>query len=265
MLDIKNELYERYVDDETDALAALEPGVRFDGRKLVIVKELVEEDKSIAEDVRTMNVLKDIGNSIYKCVQFTIDCPTLHPSGMVPILDIQVYIEHNQLIHEFFEKPVACKVTIPYRSAHSHKMKMSVLVEEGMRRMRNISRRLGWKSRRKVMTQFSMKLKRSGYPATRRHQVVRTVCERWDKACQEEDTRVRPIHRPREWKQEERMLEKENKILNWHQAKKGQISAPLILDPTSGEMAEEIKDVCAKFEAVTGMHVVVKERAGQKK
>ena len=181
-LGILNELYERYVDDETDALAAIDPGVRFDGKKLVVVKELLEEDKALAEDVRTMNALKDIGNSIYKCVQYTIDCPTFHPSGMVPILDLQVYTENNQLVHKFFEKPFACRVTIPYGSAHSLKMKMAVLVEEGMRRMRNISRGLEWEHRRKVMTQFSMKLRRSGYPETTRHQVIKTVCERWERA-----------------------------------------------------------------------------------
>ena len=59
-----------------------------------------------------------------------------------------------------------------------------------------------------------------------RHQVIRTACERWDKACKEEDDLVRPIHRPREWKQRERRLEKERKTLNWHQSKKNQISAP---------------------------------------
>ena len=133
-----------------------------------------------------------------------------------------------------------------------------------MRRMRNISRGLEWEHRRKVMTQVSMKLRRSGYPETTGHQVVKTVCERWERACQEEDDRVRPIHRPREWKQRERMLEQERKIFNWHQRKKDQVSAPLFLDPTSGDMAKEIKDVCTKFEAVTGMHVAVKERAGQK-
>ena len=114
------------------------------------------------------------------------------------------------------------------------------------------------------MAQFFMKLLSSGYPATLRHQVIRTVCERWDKACQEEDDQTRPIHRLREWKQKERLLEKEYRILNWHKSKKDQVSAPLIVDPTSGKMASEMRDVCAKFENVTGMHVVVKERAGQK-
>ena len=154
----------------------------------------MEEDKALAEYVRAMNVFKDIGNSIYNCMQFTIDCPTFHPSGMVPIVDLQVYTEKNPLVHNFFEKPVASKETIPYGSAYSLKMKMAVFVEEGMRRMMKMSIGLEWEHRRKVRTQFSIKLRRSGYPETTRHQVVKIVCEKWKRACQEEDDRVRPIH-----------------------------------------------------------------------
>ena len=117
---------------------------------------------------------------------------------MVPILDLNVYVKENQIIHEYFEKPVACKLTIPFSSAHSLKMKMAVLVEEGMRRMRNHSRGLEWEKWRLVMAAYSMKLKRSGYPPTVRHQVIKTVCERWDRAGQEEDQGTRPIHQPRE-------------------------------------------------------------------
>ena len=36
-LKIENELFERYVDDTTDGLAALDPGIRFNGKKLVKV------------------------------------------------------------------------------------------------------------------------------------------------------------------------------------------------------------------------------------
>ena len=61
-LKVENELFERYVDDETECLAGFDPGVRFNGKKLVIREELVEEDKEVAEDVRTMNILKKIGN-----------------------------------------------------------------------------------------------------------------------------------------------------------------------------------------------------------
>lgn len=60
---------------------------------------------------------------------------------MCPVLDLQVYIDKDDKIkYQFFSKPSASKFVIPNKSAHSKQMKMSVLVEEGVRRMRNNSR-----------------------------------------------------------------------------------------------------------------------------
>ena len=119
------------------------------------------------------------------------------------MLDHQVYVEENQFKHEFYEKPVASKFVIPYSSAHSRKNnKIAVLVEEGLRRLRNCSRGLDWDVSRQVMTKWSMQLRRSGYPATIRHQVIKTAGERWDRMCQQEDSSVRPIHRNYELAQE---------------------------------------------------------------
>ena len=76
-------------------------------------------------------------------------------------------------------------------------MKMSVLVEEGVRRIRNCSRRMGdedWEVRRKILEEWSMKMKRSGYPATTRHQVVKASVERWKKMCQWAGGGGRPIN-----------------------------------------------------------------------
>ena len=185
-----------------------------------------------------------------------------HETKKVPVLDLQVYVEDNKIIHEFYEKPVACKFVIPNSSAHSKSMNMSVLVEEGVRRMRNYSRGLEWEKSRVAMTSWSRKLQRSGYPATVRHQVIKAACNKYEKMCKDEEEGVRPVHRSRDWKRRERKREKEKKVTNWHQNQKGQILAPLILDPTAGNMTKEIKDVCKKFEQVTGMRVAVSERAG---
>ena len=144
---IENKLFERYVDDTTDDLAALDPGIRYNGKKLVKVAELIEEDRHVPEDQRTMNILKDIGNTIYKCVQLSIECPSLHPgSNTVPVLNLQVSVKENQFVHEFFEKPVASKFVNLYNSAHSRTMNMAVIVE-GLRRLRNWSRGLEWSLR----------------------------------------------------------------------------------------------------------------------
>ena len=64
-LDIQEEIFDRYVDDELEGLTAVDPGVRFEGGKLVVDEEKVEEDQLIAADERTFRLLKDIGNSIF--------------------------------------------------------------------------------------------------------------------------------------------------------------------------------------------------------
>ena len=169
-----------YVDDVTEVLFALDPGVKYDQtqKKMVKVEELVEAEKMLPEDWRTMEELRKISNTVYGCVQFTVDCPSSHEAGMVPVLDLQMYVQDGLVKYQFFEKTCTSKYVIPEGSAHSKKMKMSVLVEEGVRRMRNCSRRLGvddWKVRSKILEGWARKLKRSGYPATTRHQVVKAA------------------------------------------------------------------------------------------
>ena len=262
-LDIREEIFDRYVDDETEGLAALDPGVRFEDGKLVMNEDKIEEDERKAEDERTFEVLKAIGNSIFDCIQFTIDVPSLNESGKLPVLDLNLRVVNDQFEHEFFEKPCTSETVIPFTSAHSRKMKMAVLVEEGVRRLRNHSRRLEWERSRRVMEDWSRKLRRSGYPGTMRHEVIKAAVDRYDKMCMEEDEGIRPIHRPRSWKEKERRREKELKRTNWHQSKDNQVSAPLILDPTAGEMTKDMKVVCKDFETVTGWRIPVVERAGR--
>ena len=209
------------------------------------------------------NIINDFMILIYDCVQFTVDCPSNNDSEKVPVLDLNAYVKEDQVFHEFYEKPCASKMVIPYKSAHSKKMKMAVMVEEGLRRLRNTSRRLDSEKSRKVMANWSRKLRRSGYPVTVRHEVIKTASEKWLRMCEEEDAGGRPIFRPRGWKKEERRLQKEKKASSWHKRDSKQASAPLILDPTAGSLTKDARDVCAKFEQVSGMRVAVVERAGQ--
>ena len=88
------------------------------------------------------------------------------------------------------------------------------------------------------MELWSRKLRRSGYPATVRHEMIGASMRRYERMCEEEDRGVRPVHRARDWKEEERQRAKELKKTNWHRSKEDQISAPLILDPTSGSIPQ---------------------------
>ena len=132
-----------------------------------------------------------------------------------------------------------------------------------MRRLRNHTRGLEWEKSRQVMENWCRKLRKSGYPETMRHEVIKAAVDRFEKMCHEEDQGIRPIHRPRSWKEEERRRAKEMERTSWHQTKPNQVSAPLIIDPTAGEMTKEMKVACRNFERVTGWRVPVVERAGR--
>ena len=142
-LKVEHELYKRYVDDILAALAGLGPGVRWDGSKMIVRPDKVEEDKSVRADARTFEELEKIAGTIFKCLDFTSDSPSSHEEEKVPVLDLKVYVgKEGFIMHEFYEKPVACKFVIPACSVHSKKTKIAVMVEEGVRRLRNFSQGL---------------------------------------------------------------------------------------------------------------------------
>ena len=72
-LEVNNAMLTGYVDDTVNALAGIDPGVRFEDGKLVRKEELVQEDNLIPEYQRTMTILKEVADTVFKCVQFTVD------------------------------------------------------------------------------------------------------------------------------------------------------------------------------------------------
>ena len=104
--------------------------------------------------------------------------------------------------------------------------------------------------------------RKSGYPQTFRHQVVKSAVVKYEKMCKVEDEGGRPMYRSREWHESARRMEKERKLVSWHQTEKDTVSAPLILDPTAGGLTSKIKLLCQKFEKTSGFRILVKERAG---
>ena len=231
---------------------------------MVIVPELVEQDKQLPEDRRTMEELRKVANTVFKCIQFTADCPSNHHEGNMPSLDLKMYVGDDGLIkYEFYAKPCSSHFTIPAASAHSKRQKLSVMVEEGVRRMRNNSRGLAWEVRRQCMEDWARKLKRSGYPQTFRHQVIKAAVDKWEEMCRKRDEGIRPIHRAREWQKASRRLEKERKKETWYKTRGDQVSAPLIISPTAIDLTAEIKSICKKYSQIANINVVTMTRAGQ--
>jgi hypothetical protein len=203
----------------------------------------------VKADKRTFEELSKAAGEVFECLEFTSDSPSSHEEGKVPVLDLQVYVsQQGTIIHEFYEKPVSCKLVIPASSAHSKKTKIAVMVEEGVRRLRNHSQGMESQATKKCLVKWAKKLRRSGYPVTFRHQVITAAVGRFRRLVQDEVDGIRPVHRPRNWRRRDRKLAKECKRSNWHNKAQGQVSAPLIVDPVPGDMLDKMKSLCSKFE-----------------
>lgn len=97
------------------------------------------------------------------------------------------------------------------------------------------------------MEKWTRKLRRSGYHASIRHQLIGEAVAKYKRMCKTEDEGGRPIHRAREWQKTARRLAKERKSTTWHQNSQNMITAPLIIDPTAGRFTDMIKAACSKF------------------
>ena len=84
--------YLRYVDDGNCAGEEAPLGMRYVKGRFVIKPELVEEDREVAGDKRTAELVQKVANSIFKFIQVEVDYPSLHPDrNMVPILDLEIW------------------------------------------------------------------------------------------------------------------------------------------------------------------------------
>ena len=260
--------YQRYVDDDGITMPAINPGVRFEDGKLINKEELIESDLGIKEDKRTAELTAEIANTIHPSIQVKPDYPSNHIGGRMPLLDMQIWVDKDNLIqHVFYEKEVASKFLIPFRSAHSTKQKKLLLINEVERRMVNCSPDLPWSETSKVLNLFSHKMKRSGYPSSWRREAIRSGIAKYRKRQMESQDGGRPLYRPREWMEEERKLAKAKKKVNWarKQADNDELGrAPLIICPSAGNLTDKIKKVCLEFGISQNIKVPVFLRGGRR-
>ena len=119
-----HDMIKRYVDDLNAILKVQKPGTRYnhEEEKLEIVEDQIEEDREREVDEMTMKVFGDIANSIDPAIQVEIDYPSKNVDKMMPILDMKMAMDNNNLVkYKFYRKPQSNKYTMMERSALSNK------------------------------------------------------------------------------------------------------------------------------------------------
>jgi hypothetical protein len=96
-LAIREWLYGRYVDDANSVVSVLPLGTRYvrETGNLVVRPDEIEGDKLVKPDLRTFNVIQSVANNIWPEIQWTMDVPSNHDDGRMPMLDTQVGVRDH--------------------------------------------------------------------------------------------------------------------------------------------------------------------------
>ena len=161
----------KYVDDVNLVLTMLQLGTRW------VNGQFITKDKWIAEDVKagrsrehvTLEAVQAAADSVFVFLNFSSDIQEKHDNNMVPMFDIQIWIEHKEdggtdvLCWTFYRKPLASVNVLKASSAYSWRSKLITLSMEIFRCMHNMSRQVHEESRLECLAEFILKLRRSGY------------------------------------------------------------------------------------------------------
>ena len=89
--------------------------------------------------IRTAKVLQKIANTLQECIQLTYDTPDMNRNGRLPVLDLEVWVVDNKIMHNFYKKAVSSEFTILKRSAISESTKLNTIFMECYRHIVNCS------------------------------------------------------------------------------------------------------------------------------
>ena len=119
------------------------------------------------------------------------------------------------------------------RSAMSDRTKRSALTQEAIQILRNCTMSLPWTRKAQLLSDFSLRMKISGYSERYRETVIKSAISAWKKQVEMDQTGECPLYRKREWRQDERRKQKEYKKVGWYKKLGGQTNDFAIFCPAS--------------------------------
>ena len=261
-LGIDLEFYLRYVDDSNMSAWALTPGTRFVDGQLSILEEFVGSDKLIPADKRTASVLRSIANEILPGIVMQEDVPSNHPNEKLPILDIEVWVSENRIYHSFYKKPMATKKVVHAKSALPTRVKRSILLEEGSRRLRNCSPELEWEDKVVHLNRLSSEMKNSGHSESFRRTILQRVVSKYENSLSNHQEDKVNMYRTKIEREDQK---KANQVLTTNDTwfRKGGYTSTLTVPPTpGGRLASSIEGNLGKGRQPPGTKTKVIEGNG---
>ena len=92
---IEPKIYTRFKDDINICTESLEKGSKLVNDKLIIDEEKRAIDEDRSDDMITMEIIREIAETIDPNIKLTIDTPSSYEDGLMPILDLKVGLNPN--------------------------------------------------------------------------------------------------------------------------------------------------------------------------
>ena len=92
---------------------------------------------------------------------------------------------------------------------------------------------LPWTRKAELLSDFSLRMKISGYNERYRETIIPSAISAWRKQVEMDSTGECPLYRQRDWKRDERRKQKEYKKVGWYKNLGGQINDFAVFCPAS--------------------------------
>ena len=166
------------------------------------------------------------------------------------------------IMYEFYSKEMASKAVINARSALSWSTKRTVLTQEVLRVLLNCSTLLPWERRVENVNEMVLRMQYSRYSEKFSCEVVNLALKAYRAREKADQEGKRLLHRPKEWRREEREQERVIKRSNWYN-KSGNEAVIFVQATPKSQLQrryqEEIKRQGFKIKVVEKAGVAIKK------
>ena len=199
-LNLRQELYTRYMDDGRSLIHPVRPGWRIaDDGCLRFMKEWEQMDKDVSPTERTKRVLEGSMKSIMVGIEMTMETKEEFGGTWLPTLDVKLAVsKRNRIMFDYYEKPTCSNLTLQKDSAMEQNTKVGILANEVMRRMLNIGGDTNLKSRWDTLDDFAVKLLTSGFSLEQSRRIILSGIRGYEGKIQRRKLEMAPLYRTSE-------------------------------------------------------------------
>ena len=140
-------------------------------------------------------------------IKVTSETPCKFEDNKLHVLDLKMWINHEEgerIDFEFYSKEMSNELVVMKKSAMPENFKRTVITQKCLHRLRNPKKELESEVQNAHLNEFMSRLKKSGYTAQYRLQILKSAKEAYKRILEEDEKGTKPLYRNCSWNKDER-------------------------------------------------------------